>query len=70
MRATDYIYIEEQREQVQEYILTDLWFYTNLSYIAGDCSNYDRWILIMLALLMPSGINTLLSEYQYLNPLF
>lgn len=70
MRTTDYIYIEEQREQAQEYILTDLRFYTYLSYIADDCSDYDRWVLIMFALLMPSGINTLLSEYQYLNPLF
>lgn len=55
---------------INERILLELWFKCND--FSGKISAWQYpWILLMLQIAgCTNSINTLLSEYQYLNPLF
>ena len=56
------------RDSVQACILNDLWLYTSVPKFEID--DDMLWLFILFELMLTSGIDTLLSEYQYLNPLF
>lgn len=65
-----YMTIDDNREQAQGYILMDLYFYTGIPFLFKNFPESAKWTFCLLGLLLPSSIDTLLSEYQYLNPLF
>lgn len=62
--------LDEVREEAQAIILNDLWLYTTIPKDTIDCDDPFVWLFILFGLFFKNGINTLLSEYQYLNPLF
>lgn len=62
--------LDEARDEAQAIILSDLWFYTAAPNVEIELDDSFAWLFILLGLYFKSGVDTLLSEYQYLNPLF
>ena len=66
--CNNYHALNSARDSAQARILNDLWLYTSAPTFEID--DDILWLFILLELMLTRGIDTLLSEYQYFNPLF